>query len=405
MQILIISNKVPYPANDGGAIATLNLAKGFALSGNKVSMLAMNTNKHYCDINCVSDELKKIINFYIVDVPAKITPQGLLKNYLFSKLPYNAERFIVNNFKTELVNHLKQNTYDVIQLEGLYVLPYVDVIRKYSKALISYRAHNVEHEIWERVLRQEISTYKKIYLKSLIKRLTKFEKKLLNTYDVIVPITERDEKKLNNMGNKKLSFVSKTGIDFDTIKINNKNTDYPSIFHIGALDWAPNQEGLKWFFNKVWQQVINKKPDLKIYIAGRNAPKNFEYFLKSQKNTIYLGEIDNAHKFINSKAVMIVPLFSGSGLRIKIIEGMSLGKVIISKSIGAEGINITNKKNILIANNSNDFVNNIVDICYDYKKYNYIKNNAIEFSRVNFDINKISNDLVNFYRQNLNKKN
>ncbi len=405
MNILIISNKVPYPANDGGAIATLNLAKGFIALNNNVSIFSMNTNKHYCNIDCVSSELKKIINFYIIDVPAKITAHGALRNYIFSDLPYNAERFIVKNFKTELINHLKQNSYDIIQLEGLYILPYAETIRKHSKALISYRAHNVEHEIWKRVLKQEISKSKKVYLKNLVKRLTRFEKNLLNNYDVIVPITERDEQKLNYLGNQKPSFVSKTGINFKNLKFNDKNIDYPSIFHIGALDWAPNQEGLKWFFNNVWQKIIDKKPDLKIYIAGRNAPKNLEDFLKQQKNTIYLGEIDDAYKFINSKAIMIVPLFSGSGLRIKIIEGLSLGKVIVSTSIGTEGINTTHNKNILIANNENEFTNNIIDICTDKNKFDKIKNQAIEFSRNNFDIIKISNDLINFYKQILNKKN
>ena len=404
MEILIISNKVPYPANDGGAIATLSLAKGFVALKNNVSIFSMNTNKHYCDINCVSEDLKKIINFYIVDVPAKITAHGALRNYIFSNLPYNAERFIVKNFKSELIKHLKQKKYDVIQLEGLYLLPYVDIIRKYSTALISYRAHNVEHEIWERVLEQEISKSKKIYLKSLVKRLVKFEKNLLNNYDVIVPITERDEKKINSLGNTKPSSVSKTGINFEKLIIDNKNTEYPSIFHIGALDWAPNQEGLKWFFNNVWQTIIDKKPDLKIYIAGRNAPKNFEDFLKSQKNTIYLGEINDAYNFINSKAVMIVPLFSGSGLRIKIIEGMSLGKVIVSTSIGTEGINTTHEKNIIIANTKTEFTNSIINICSDIDKFNKISNQAIEFSRNNFDIIKISDNLIKFYEQILNKK-
>lgn len=404
MKILIVSNKVPYPANDGGAIATLNLAKGFVKQGSEVTIFSMNTKKHYCDIDSIDEDLKKEIKFFLVDVPAKITATGAFKNFIFSDLPYNAQRFINKDFSKKLILHLSNTKYDIIQLEGLYLLPYVEEIKKVSKALISYRAHNLEHEIWERVLAQEMSKSKKIYLKNLVKRLSIFEKNLLNSYDVLIPITERDEQKLNILGNKKPSFVSKTGIDFTKLKFNDNNIEFPSVFHLGALDWIPNQEGLKWFYNKVWNNVIDKIPNIKIYIAGRNAPKNFEKYITNQKNTIYLGEIKDANKFINSKAIMIVPLLSGSGIRIKIIEGLSLGKVIVSTSIGSEGIPIKNEENIIIADGSKKFTKSLIDICNDYKKFSAIKENAIAFSKNNFDNNKITSDLLKFYTENINKK-
>ncbi len=401
MRILQICNKVPYPPSDGGAIGILNFTKGFADIGHKVTVFAMNTNKHYCDINCVPKELKTKINFIIIDVPAKITAYGAFINLLFSKLPYNAERFIDDNFKEQLTNHLKKNDYDVIQLEGLYLYPYEKIARKYSKALISLRSHNVEYEIWDRVSKQEGSFIKRKYLEILTKRLKRFEKESLNNYDVLVPVTKRDNKKLDEMGNIKPSLVIQTGVYLNHIKPDTSEVEYPSVFHIGALDWAPNQEGLKWFFENVWKQVVELLPNIKIYIAGRNAPQSMILYLKKQPNLIFLGEIDDAYKFMNKKAIMIVPLLSGSGLRVKIIEGMSLGKTIVSTTIGTEGLETTNNNNIIITDEASIFAKSIINLSNNKQLYNEIGTRAIEFSNNNFNIIEICKKQTAFFEKNI----
>ena len=403
MRILQICNKVPYPPSDGGAIGILNFTKGFADIGHNVTVFSMNTNKHYCDINCVPEDLKKKINFQIIDVPAEIKFSGALKNLLFSKLPYNAERFINENFKQQLISHLKENEYDVVQLEGLYLYPYEKTVRKYSKALVSLRSHNVEYEIWDRVSKQETNFIKRKYLEILTKRLKKFETESLNNYDVLIPVTKRDNDRLNEMGNTKPSLVIQTGVYLDHLKPNTSKLEYPSVFHIGALDWAPNQEGLKWFYENVWGLVIAKSPNIKIYIAGRNAPEWMITFIKKQQNVIYLGEIDDAYKFMNEKAIMIVPLLSGSGLRVKIIEGMSLGKTIVSTTVGTEGLDTTNNKNIMITDDTFAFAESIIKLSTNENLYKEIGNNAAEFSNENFNILKICKKQTDFFKNNFSK--
>ncbi|MBK6282871.1 MAG: hypothetical protein IPF54_09580 [Draconibacterium sp.] len=98
----------------------------------------------------------------------KYRPSVLLLNLLFSKRPYNATRFISNTFARELQKVLRENDFDVVQLEGLYVCPYIPLIRKNSKAKIIYRAHNIEHEIWSRTAVMAHGP-EKWYLKNLSK--------------------------------------------------------------------------------------------------------------------------------------------------------------------------------------------------------------------------------------------
>ncbi len=397
MKILQVTNKVPYPVIDGGAIACMNLARGFSLLGHKVTILAMNTIKHHITLTEIPDSVKELAEFKLVNVPAKISPVSALLNLLFSAKPYNATRFISKSFAIELQKVLLENDFDIIQLEGLYVCPYIPLIRKNSKAKIIYRAHNIEHEIWGRTAVMAHGM-EKWYLKNLSKRIKSFEVHTLNKYDLLVPITGRDGDILNKLGNNKPLHVSQTGIDSSVLIPNSKNLIHPTLFHIGSLEWAPNQEGLIWFFDNCWDAVREKYPDLQFFIAGRNAPAWFQKKM-NLPNVVFKGEVADAYEFMNSKSIMVVPLFSGSGMRIKIIEGMALGKPIITTAVGTEGISTTSGLNIVVTENAEGFVQSITDLIEDREYFDKISKNAIEYIHENFDNLTSAGSLIDFYKK------
>lgn len=399
MRILQVTNKVPYPSKDGGAIACMNLCKGFAHLGHNVTVLAMNTLKHHVEVDEIPDNLKDLAKFELVKVPAPINAFGAFINLLFSRKPYNAVRFIDRHFEKTLIGIIEENTFDVVQLEGLYVLPYIPSIRKKTKATIVYRSHNIEFEIWQRTIALAKGV-RKLYLNILTRRIKRFEIGLLNTYDLLVPITNRDGEMLTELGNIKPIHVSPTGIDASVLVPNSKNIEHPSLFHIGSLEWSPNQEGLVWFLTNCWAQLHEKYPNLKFYIAGRNAPQ----WLVNKfnlPNVVFEGEVADAYQFMNSKSIMVVPLFSGSGMRIKIIEGMALGKSIVSTPIGAEGLNISPNENILIAENNERFVAAISSLIENQVLFETIGKNAIEFILENFDNLEAAGKLIEFYKLNI----
>ena len=399
MRILQLMNKVPWPPNDGGAIACLNMTKGFSMLGHEVTVLSMNTSKHHINIKEMPSNIRNKADFHLVEVPASIHWLEAAMNLLFSDLPYNAQRFISDEFSGQLAQLLSVKTFDVIQLEGLYLCPYIPVIRQYSDALISYRAHNIEFEIWDRTAKLSKSWRSK-YLRNLSKRIKRFEVSYLNTYDLLVPITDRDGIILDSLGNVKPRHTSQTGIDFASLVPTAKKLEFPSLFHIGALDWAPNQEGLIWFFDKCWPQIHAGNPNLKFYLAGRNAPEWLERRFKLD-GVVYLGEITDAYDFINSKAVMVVPLFSGSGMRIKIIEGMALGKPIVTTDIGTEGIPTQDGHNIMIANGADEFVASINRLINNRELFNEIGKNAIGFIQEKFDNISQAGALIDFYKKQI----
>jgi glycosyltransferase involved in cell wall biosynthesis len=369
------------------------------LLGHQVTVLAMNTAKHHVELDNIPDSVKELAEFRLVNVPARISLFSALFNLLFSNKPYNAVRFISSTFTNELKKILSEKDFDIVQLEGLYVCPYIPVIRANTSAKITYRSHNIEHEIWSRsaVLAKGIEKW---YLKNLSKRTRKFEIQQLNNYDLIVPITQRDGTILDQLGNKKPGHISQTGIDSSVLVPNAKNLEHPSLFHIGSLDWSPNQEGLIWFLENCWQDIHEKYPDLNFYIAGRNAPVWFQRKL-GMPNVIFKGEIPDAYEFINSKSIMIVPLFSGSGMRIKIIEGMALGKPIVTTAIGTEGIATTSGKNIILAEDATGFTSAISKLIEERDFFDEISKYAIEYIHEHFDNLTSAGTLIEFYKNNL----
>ncbi len=425
MRILQITSKIPYPPKDGGAIATYNLTKGFFHLGHQITVLSLNTNKHHInpdkiivknqDFHIIKSNFSSNslcndkINLIAVDCNTDIKPVKALANLLFSRKPYNAVRFISNALHHTIKKLLssKDIRFDVIQLEGLYLVPYISVLRKYSKAIVALRAHNVEHEIWQRTYYQETNKVKKAYLKILTRRIKRMEQVMLNSYDVLVPITHRDAKVFQQLGNYKPLHVSPTGIDHTTTETSNhsnlQQNEFPSVFYIGALDWTPNQEGLIWFVDCVWKRITKKYPMLNFYIAGRNAPQWLAERIQCN-NVVFEGEVENAKAFMLSKGIMVVPLFAGSGMRIKIIEGMALGKTIITTSIGTEGIDSTNHENIMIANSADEYISAVEKLINDKPLYFTIGRNAIQYIKRHFDNSKITASLVNFYKTAIENK-
>ena len=390
MKILFLTNKPPFPPKDGGSIATMAMIRSFAESGNEITVLAMNTRKHHVTPFEIPGDIQRNTIIHLVEVPAPITVYGALLNFLFSRLPYNAERFINTRYQKKLELLLSANSYDIIQLEGLYLVPYIQVIRKLCKSVIVYRSHNIEYEIWERTVKNS-KWYKKDYLKNLAKRIEKFEKDAINQYD------KCDEQKLVAMGNSKPSLAIPTGIDTLNLKPFNPGFNM-NLFYIGALDWIPNQEGLRWFIVNSFPQVIAKFPDIELKIAGRNAPL---WFIKelSHPNITFLGEIEDASEFYSQNGIMIVPLLSGSGMRIKIVEGMSYSKSIVTTKVGCEGIDAENGKHIFITDDPGEFSKYIITLLNDRNLIASTGERASAFIQQHYDNKELNRRLTGFYNQ------
>jgi glycosyltransferase involved in cell wall biosynthesis len=313
----------------------------------------MNTTKHYTDLSELPADFNHYKEIHVTDLDNEVKFIDAFKN-LFSKDSYHVSRFICPDFKVKLIELLKSNQYDVVQLETLYLAPYIDVIKEYSDALITMRAHNVEFEIWERISKNTKFLPKKLYLKYLTNKLKRYELDHLNKYDYLIAVSERDLRRFKTLGYKNGAISSPIGLDLKNYTTIDKNRSSNDLCFIGALDWRPNMEGLLWFLDEVWPEVNRQFPKLKFHIAGRNTPNSL--LNKQLPNVVVHGEVEDAVEFVSSYGMMIVPLFSGSGMRVKILEGMALRKVVITTTLGKEGIHAEDDIHLLVADTVDAFV-------------------------------------------------
>ena len=396
MKILQLCKKFPYPLKDGESIAVNSLSKSLHQLGCEITLLAMNTSKHFFEV----DQLPKGFNHYTaihtVPIDNQIRVKDALTN-LFTRDSYHITRFISPSFREQLIRLLRENDFDLVQLETLYLAPYIADIRKHSKATIAMRAHNVEHEIWERITENTKLLPKKWYLDHLTKKLKRFEVEQLNTYDLLVAITGRDLQSFRAFGYDNKAVVTPIGIDTKGYRPDYNSFQQPlSISFIGSLDWMPNLEGLNWFLDKIWGKIPKNCPDLKLNVAGRNTPDWMHQMKK--KNVVVHGEVPDALDFINEHSVMVVPLLSGSGMRAKILEGMALGKVVITTTLGLEGIPAKNRSQVIIADSPEEFVE-ALQFCYkNPAQLMEMGKKARNFVIHHFDSLRIAQKLVKAYQ-------
>ena len=395
MKILLLCNKPPYPASEGGPMAMNSIITGLLEAGHQVKVLAINSEKFNVKESDIPEEYKKKTGIELIDVDLSIKPLKAFVN-LFSRKSYHVERFISKEFKGRLSVVLEKEQFDVVQLEMLYMTPYVETIRKHSKAMIVLRAHNVEHKIWERIAKETGFFVKRWYINHLARTLKEYELSALETVDGIAAITRKDAAFFRKYCSKPIIDIP-YGVYPEEFTPKYEIEGKPKFYHIGSMNWMPNEEGIRWFIDEVLPKTVEKVCDFVYHLAGRNMPE----WLKELKDphVDVIGEVPDAKEFVANHDVAIVPLLSGSGIRIKIIESMAMGKTVITTRVGAEGILYDEEVNLIIAENKAKMVEAIRSINENPEIAVKIGKEARKLIESTYDNRKIITRLLMFYEQ------
>lgn len=394
MKILLLCNKSPWPPKEGGPIATYALVTGLLSAGHQVKILALNTNKLHTNINDVPDNFRISTNLEFIDIDISLNPLSAFYN-LLTGTSYHVSRFDNEEYRKRLAEILLNEEFDIVQYEIIHMAVYHDTVKKCSSAKTVIRAHNIEHLIWQRAALSEKNLLKRFYMKQLFLSLRQFELDALNKVNGIAAITETDAAFFRKNSKRTRVVAVPYGLDISQLKPVAEIRTPITFFTLGSMNWMPNYEGVEWLLKIVWPLVINKNPDLRLFVAGRYMPENIKAFESNSVNVI--GEVPDSVEFINEHDVMLVPLFAGSGIRIKIIEGMSAGRAIISTTIGAEGIDYSDKNDIIIADDEITFSDKILQLAKNIDQIKMLGFNARKLIEEKYDNKQIIKKLVRLY--------
>ena len=395
MNILQIAPKIPYPLYDGGAIGIFNITKYLALRGNNITFITFSY-----DDKTDYQELQKYCRVLTVKKNNKNSKIGAFLSF-FSKVPYTHKKYFCSEIFDLIDEELKNNSYDIVHIDHLHMSIYGKYIKKKYKLPVVLREHNYETLIWERLYKNEKNFFKKMFFKNQYSKINVYEPEECKFFDKCLMVTKDDLNKLLSRNQNINTEVVPAGVDIDYFSnFDNAIIQKKTILFIGSLEWFPNLDAFKWFYKKIFPLVLKKVPDVKLYVIGKNPPEEIRN-IKDPNVEIY-GMVEDIRPFVSKANVCVVPLRIGGGIRIKIIELLSMKKAIVTTSIGIEGIDVIDGEHLIVKDSENDFADTIIKLFNDddlvyklgYNGFNLIKNK--------YGWNIIAEQIENIYKKLIN---
>jgi glycosyltransferase involved in cell wall biosynthesis len=330
MKLLYITSKPAYPAIDGGCFAIQRFLDALLLGNHEITYLTFETHKHPFDQKAWPEKIIQAIDLHSVFIDTKVRPFPMLTKTIGGN-SYHISRFRTPDLSLKISQILQSNQFEAIVLDGLYSAACLEDIRKLSKSKVYLRTHNVEHEIWKTLAQNSKSAGKSFIIRILSQALQKDEITLLREVDGIFSISSEDTKKFRTLGIDTPIVDIPVSIETGEAPTSVTENNY---FFIGGMDWAPNKEAVDLLISTIFPAIKTKLPDAQLTIAGTGTDQ-----LSAGNGINCLGFVPDNMAFMRESGTLLLPLKSGSGVRIKILEAMSIGVPIVTTSIGKEGIN------------------------------------------------------------------
>ncbi|MDR3607100.1 MAG: glycosyltransferase family 4 protein [Oligoflexia bacterium] len=357
-KILWISPRWPEPANDGAKIATFQLLR-YLQNDFEIHLLAILPEEEPSPAISVLDRCT-------VRVLRRPRPRGSLAFRLLVRpwVPVTFSSFASSSLRNEVKSAVSAMDWDWIVFDGAHAaVPFLKSGAKTSARLV-YRAHNAEYSLWERTAEAQ-GFFKRLALKHQAALVKKIESSILSLCDFVFPVSSDDASLFQALSPAIRSEVIRIGQDFPESLPPRKSSH--CLGFVGRLDWLPNRQGLEWFLSKVWAQVAEKRPELTLKVAGSGDASWLERYRQLPRLEI-LGPVASVDSFYEGIDAAIVPLFFGSGTRVKAIEASRFAVPCISTSLGVEGCPLVAGASFLRAESVEDWVKVLEQASFDSLK-------------------------------------
>ena len=370
------------------------MTRGLLADGHEVKLLSIATEKHPWRTEDVELEYIEQTGIETVHLDTRVNRVDAFANLLTGD-SYNISRFHAPEFEQLLVHVLQRQVFDLVIFESLFTAPYLPLVRQYCDGPMVLRAHNVEHRIWELMAAETEAFTKRVYLQHLAERLKSYEVNAMHDFDAIAAISEKDKADFKALGCSCPVFTLPFGLDQKELPPAIPGP-IDHVFHIGSMDWDPNVQGVQWFLDHVWPVVLRELPEAQLKLAGR---KFSDQLHVHRTNTTVLGEVPNAWDVLCDSGIMIIPLRSGSGMRIKAIEAMAAGRPVVSTSLGMEGIHGENGTHFFIADDASSFAQRIIDLHNNHWQAQEMGEAARAFIEADFSNQALTRSLIHFIQR------
>jgi polysaccharide biosynthesis protein PslH len=361
-RLLFVSPRFLFPMDQGGKIRTGNILRGMkggAFDVTLVSPVPPDQGRYAADLAAACDRF--------VGWPEQARSRIRRVLALASRLPVAAatDRSAAGS---AVVRTALAERPDVVVVD----FPHADVLMppRIDAASVLF-THNVEAEIFERHAKRETGVWRLVW-SAQSRKMVRLEQDSLVRYDSVVAVSDRDRDVLARRYGLKMVEAIDTGVDLDFFAMNGPDsdpdpgTDGGTLVFTATMSWAANVEGIHFLLDEVWPRLLAVRPQLRAIIIGRNPPASLADKIRARGlNVTLTGFVDDIRPYVAAANVYVIPLFVGSGTRIKAFEAMAMGRPVVSTTLGIEGLDVTDGENFLRADDAEAFTNAILALLKD----------------------------------------
>ena len=392
MKIIFLISQIPYPPDTGAKIRSFNLIRRLAERHEITLVTYADKNRELSKIEALRKYCKKVIVVRRSGKPALYT----LFTNIFSVFPYTIDKYYSKDMERRISELIKDGKYDLVHCDSLQMSLN---LRSAANVPLVLTEHNVESQILERCVLNEKNFLKKTYIKLQTQKLSDYEISACRSFNRCITVSETDRFYLaDNSGIDTISVVP-NGVDCEYFRPQNARIKPYRLVFTGSLDWLPNEDALVYFFNDIYPALKRKVPGLNITVVGRNPSQKLLRIAEREPRIHITGSVNDVRPYIAESEIFIVPLRIGGGTRLKILEAMAMGKPVISTSIGAEGLDVEDGRNILLADMPEDFNRHIIELFQNNEKRSKLAKAGRKLVEEKYDWSKIAKELERAWRK------
>lgn len=356
LKVLAIDEEIPCPPDTGKRIRTWNLLRRLA-PRHRISLLCYGER----DERAISAIQSAGIDVHLVDSIANHRGWQLharLFANLFSPYPYSVSKHYTRRFQRQLNLLLQNEPFDLLHCEWT---PYARFLEAADRIRTLVSAHGVESQIWFRRARHSNTVPERIFFALQALKMRRFEQRALRRANWVTTVSPLDAETIRAWGAASISLVE-NGVDPDEFRPATEPGNPSDLLFVGSLDWFANQDGVLYLLEQIWPLIRSQQPQARLRIIGRRPPAQLEKRIGYSPSVELIGEVSDVRPFFSRAAVVVVPLRIGGGTRIKILEALSMGKAVVSTSVGAEGLAVVDGVHLLLADSPQEFARRAIDL-------------------------------------------
>ncbi len=364
MRVLLLTQVLPYPPDSGPKVKTYYVLKYLARQ-HRVTLVSFvrDTDKPEY-IRHLESLCEKVITVPITRSPVR--DLAFLGKSLLTSQPWmmlRDERAEMQAALAELAALTKDEPFDVVHADqtnmGQYALPFTR----------SRRVLDLHNALWVLYKRLAETTAYTSPMKYILLRdwrlLKRYEGELCRAFEAVTAVSEEDKAALMEAGARSDMTVIPIAIDTDEQAFIQRQPSGPHIVHIGTMYWPPNIDGITWFLDEIYPRVKAQVPDVRCTLIGARPPASISDRAKTDPSLTVTGYVADPLPYLRDSSMMVVPLRSGGGMRVKILNALSQGIPMVSTTVGCEGIAVTHGEDILVADDPAAFADATVRVLKD----------------------------------------